>query len=280
MQLQPDVRLGEAIDRLAEIQQEIQLDLHNLYSDSADRRWQHYLEWCGRTERTLRQVFVNTTLVDAIQSPRHWHLQGAVPAAWARELVGNELRYLDGVFLQELDHLKLFLPLEGRTGRPLLFDTNVWAHFAPLDGRIGRDEWIKITGAPNGAEFWVVIPVVTLDELDRLAHNRDRKQNSRPRQARNSIAPFVGRLLSPQPAAINSWMTVDVLPDPPGQRQNPDGDMELLERAQFLCQVTGSRVTVVTSDQGMEVRGGAMGLVEPRSKVQIVAMPESYRLPD
>jgi hypothetical protein len=56
--------------------------------------------------------------------------------------------------------------------------------------------------------------------------------------------------------------------------------MELLERAQFLCQVTGSRVTVVTSDQGMEVRGGAMGLLEPRSKVQIVAMPESYRLPD
>jgi hypothetical protein len=74
-------------------------------------------------------------------------------------------------------------------------------------------------------------------------------------------------------------MTADILPDPPGYRQNEDGDTELLMRAQFLHQIAGRTVTVITADLGMEVRGGAASLLDP-GKVKVVEMPERFRMPD
>jgi hypothetical protein len=299
MQLRPGVRLTDAIDRLTEIIQDIDANRDdkwinteplNIASSLALERSYNYFGWCLRYERTLGRVFSERDLDELIHSPRYWHIQGEPNHPWSANLVELELRSLLERFQVALDHLKLFRPLENRTGHPMMLDTSVWFGYGPLhdkqqrgDGKeVTQADWCQITGAPSGTDLWLVVPVVTLDELDQLTHKRDTRKPNRPREARNSIRPFLTTLLGSQPASVGSnrpWMTADILPDPPGHRQNEDRDTELLMRAQFLYQIIGRPVTVVTADQGMEVRGGAMSLLDP-GRVKVVEMPEKFRLPD
>jgi len=76
-----------------------------------------------------------------------------------------------------------------------------------------------------------------------------------------------------------SWMTLEILPDPQRHRRHADEDTEILDRAEFLTQVTGSTVTCVTADTGMRVRGRVRELLAARSNVRMVAMPPDLRVP-
>jgi hypothetical protein len=84
-------------------------------------------------------------------------------------------------------------------------------YFDPLSDRITYERWLKITGHQWPAEFQVVIPILVSDDA--------------------------------------GWMTVEVLPDTPGHLRQADADIELLDRAQFLYQITDLWVTLVTADQ-------------------------------
>ncbi len=77
-----------------------------------------------------------------------------------------------------------------------------------------------------------------------------------------------------------SWMTLEILPDPPRHRRQADEDTEILDRAEFLAQVTGMAVICVTADAGMRVRGRVRELLAVRSNVRMVAMPPDLRLAD
>jgi len=75
-------------------------------------------------------------------------------------------------------------------------------------------------------------------------------------------------------------MTLEILPDPPRHRRQADEDTEILDRAEFLAQVTGMAVICVTADAGMRVRGRVRELLAVRFNVRMVAMPPDLRLAD
>jgi hypothetical protein len=75
-------------------------------------------------------------------------------------------------------------------------------------------------------------------------------------------------------------MTVDILPDAPAHRRQADNDTELLDRTEFVTQVTGKFVTLVTADRGMRVRGKLCKLLRADSLVRVMAMPEELRVLD
>jgi hypothetical protein len=299
MQLQPGMRLADGIQCITKIAQDIKAHLDDKWIDAGLRhipsssgfeRCLDYVHWCLNYERELRRVFSDPEPIEMIHSPRYWNLQGAAYQQWTAAVTEMELRAMLERVESAISHLKLFEPLEHRTGYPMMLDTSVWIGYGPLhdkqergDGKeVTQADWCQITGTSGGTDFWLVVPVVTLDELDRRAHIRDPRKPNRPREARNSIRPFLSALLQQQPANVSAnrpWMTADILPDPPGHRQNEDGDTELLIRAQFLHQIAGRTVTVVTADLGMEVRGGAASLLDP-GKVKVVEMPERFRMPD
>jgi hypothetical protein len=58
---------------------------------------------------------------------------------------------------------------------------------------------------------------------------------------------------------IRHGVTVEVLPDERGHHRMPsnDNDEEILERCEFLGQVTGNPVTLITGDPGMRVAARA-----------------------
>jgi hypothetical protein len=59
---------------------------------------------------------------------------------------------------------------------------------------------------------------------------------------------------------IREGVTVEVLPDEPGHLRMASNDQEILDRAQFLEQATGSPVTLITGDSGMRINAQPCGI--------------------
>jgi hypothetical protein len=298
MQLRPNVRLAEAIRSLKETVQALDTDLRNVHNEGSHDR---YLERVRHTEGVLRNLFVDLDLVEALHSERYWHIRRywenrptayistADEGKWQRAdsqsvyQIEAELRVQLERLKDTLAHLELFVPLSGSDAWPLVLDTNVLVHFDPFREEVTRAKWREIAQLPESPDVRLIVPALVLDELDQLAHSGDRNLNRRARQAQANLDPFVDHLLSDRPKAIrpaDPWMTVEILPDAPNHRRQADNDTELLERADFLHQVTNTRVTFVTADRGMRVRGRVRQLLPAPSKVKMVAMPEELRVPD
>jgi len=289
MRLRPDSSLTDVTRLLGSRIRTLSMELANVHNAGALNR---YLDQVNQTERLLRDLFADTDLVDALHSERYWHIRGWVAqdyTAYLQEvhriadLMENELRVQTERLQTALDHLRLFLPLADRLGCPLILDTNVLIHFDPLREQIDQARWYDITQAPGGAGFRLIIPVLVLDELDRHAHSGNRRLSRRARAVLGDLDRFTDAILANTALEIRpdaSWMTVEILPDAPNHRRQADNDTELLDRAEFLYQVTGQQVTFVTADRGMRVRGKVRDLLPPRSGVRMVAMPEELRVAD
>jgi hypothetical protein len=61
-------------------------------------------------------------------------------------------------------------------------------------------------------------------------------------------------------AQLQEGVTFEVLPDELGHLRAPSTDQEILGRCEFLAQVTGSPVTLVTGDSGVRINARARGL--------------------
>jgi PIN domain len=296
MRLRPDIRLTDAINSLEELVRQFDTALANVRDPDSHER---YLKLVDQAERALRTVFTDGELADALHSERYWHIRRywenrptaylgpADEQKWMQRdsqsvyQIESELRGQLERVRTALAHLKLFSPLVYPSRSLLVLDTNVFVHFDPFRDEIDQAKWCEIARKPKGAEFRLVVPVVVLDELDRRAHSGDRNVNRRGRAALSHLDPFVDDLLTSEPKAIRAgadWMTVEVLPDAPSHHRQADNDLELLDRAEFLYQVTGQQVRLVTADRGMRVRGTILDKLRARGVVRMVAMPEALRV--
>lgn len=59
---------------------------------------------------------------------------------------------------------------------------------------------------------------------------------------------------------VREGVTDEVLPDGPGHLRMPSNDQEILERCEFLHQVTGNPATLITGDSGMRINAQARGI--------------------
>ena len=296
MRLRPEIRLTDTINRLDKLVERFDGDLSNVHNSGSDER---YFKLVDEAEQALRNVFADGELADALHSERYWHIRrywenrptayigASDEQKWMQRdsqsisLIKSELRRQLERLQAALAHLKLFMPLVYPSPSLLVLDTNVFVHFDPFRYEIDQAKWCEIVQMPKRAEFRLIVPVVVLDELDRRAHSGDRNVNRRARAALSHLDPFVDDLLTYEPKAIRpgaGWMTVEILPDAPSHQRQADADTELLDRAEFLYQITGQRVRLVTADRGMRVRGTMLDKLRARGVVRMVAMPEALRV--
>lgn len=73
-------------------------------------------------------------------------------------------------------------------------------------------------------------------------------------------------------AQLHEGVTFEVLPNEPGHVRLPSTDQEIQERCEFLAQVTGSPVTLVTGDSGVRINARARG-------IEVVKLGEEDLLP-
>lgn len=281
MRLRRQFGLHQAIEYLEAQIRDLDTALYNVYGADATR---NYVAWIDRAGRELYDRFEDGDLVEMLHTPHYWHIRSFNNEVSKPDLIAHELRAHKARLEEALDHLRLFEPMmKYRHGEPLVLDTNVLVNFYPLSDRIDYDRWLEITGHRRGAQLWVVIPHIVIDEIDGLSHTGDRKLNFKARKAMRALDPFVDALLPSSPLFVRpaeGWMTVEILPDAPAHRRQVDNDMELLDRAQFLYQITGRPVTLVTADRGMRIRGMVRQILPAASAVKVISMPEDLRVQD
>jgi PIN domain len=284
MRLRGHFGLKEAIEYLEAQIRDLVTASYNVWGPDAIM---NYFGWIDRASRELRDRFADDDLVEMLYTPHYWHIRDSNNEISPQKahLIDHELRVHKARLEEALDHLRLFEPMmRYRHGSPVVLDTNVLVNFDPLSDRISYDRWLEITGIRRGAQLWVVIPHIVIDEIDWLSHSGDRKLNVKARKAMRALDPFVDELLPSSPPSVRpdeGWMTVEILPDAPGHRRQADNDMELLDRAQFIYQINGLRaVTLVTADRGMRIRGMVRQVLPAASAVNVVPMPEDLRVQD
>ena len=143
-------------------------------------------------------------------------------------------------------------------------DTNALLHYTRFD----QLNWPKVVQEPP---VRLVIPVAVIDELDDKKYARREEFQQRARELlalidRVTASPADGCL------EIGASVTVEVLPGERGHRRMPSNDQEILERCEFLQQMSGNPVMLITGDSGMRIKARSRG-------ISAFKLPEDCLLP-
>ncbi len=229
-----------------------------------------YVAWVNEIERILRHYFADPDL-DKLHTARYWQIC-QIGAAFPRlgktvEAEGSwQAERLDAI-ARDLDDTRTRL-----TGHPAaaiaVLDTNVFLHCHPLDQ---IDDWSFASDLP----VRLVIPLRVIEELDdkKLDRNGNKadRARGRVRWLRDRLVPTNG-----QATQIRPGVSIEALV-PPGRRElQPHADTEILESCELLETFTQKRVTIVTADLGMQLRGVVYQGISNGFKV--VQVPDKYRL--
>ncbi|MEV4516183.1 PIN domain-containing protein [Dactylosporangium sp. NPDC049525] len=227
----------------------------------------NYIQWVHEAERQFRSLFADDEMVTRLHSPRHWHIRAhghAEDLAVGPSAFYDEFEEQQRLLLEAADALSAFRVLAEREGEILVLDTNTLMHYQRFDQVKWREEFgVKAVR--------LLLPLVVLDEVDAKTYA------SSPQLARRaeSVLRALDSLIEAATlgaASIRPGVTLEVLTDPDGHRRTTDKDDEILRRAEFVEQVVERRVTVVSADRGMRVRGIGRGL-------RVRPLPEALRVP-
>jgi len=110
----------------------------------------------------------------------------------------------------------------------------------------------------------IVVPIVVVDELDRLKRSGREDTKTRARVTLRTLQQML-----PTPDAVVRLLpddehrrstTLEVLVDPIDRVPLAKVDHEILDRASSIVEISGRAVQVVTSDNGMRLRAMTYGL--------------------
>ena len=115
------------------------------------------------------------------------------------------------------------------------------------------------------------MPLAVIDELDSKKYARREEFQQRARE----LLTLIDRYETAAPdayAQLRAGVTFEVLADEPGHFRAASTDQEILERCEFLAQVTGSPVTLLTGDSGARINARARG-------IEVIKLGEQDLLP-
>jgi rRNA-processing protein FCF1 len=260
MRLRHGVTVASAINALVErISDSQAARLHDGSPPEAKR--QLYLNWVDTTQRHLRTIFLDTELEDSLLGRGYWHICDASRTADPPDqrgacLSGRPPRGITGDpggrLGEVLTRLRALTWLASRPGRICVPDTNALLHYTRLD----QLPWSE---RMNTALVRLVIPLAVVDELDNKKYARREEFQQRARE----LLTLIDRHVTDSPdgySQVREGVTVEVLADEPGHLRMSSNDQEILDRCEFLNQVTESPVTVITGDSGMRITAQTRGI--------------------
>jgi rRNA-processing protein FCF1 len=261
------LRRGHTVQRAIEVLKDRSREAGNARNAARDQLLSRYVEWVRQSEVEFRQMFADTEVIDRLHSRRHWHLRANGRA--------EDLEIGPGVFYEEFDAqqqmlrevaevLSGFLHLADRPGEILVLDTNTIIHYRQLD----EVDWHTEAGC---RQVRLVIPLLVLDELDAKTYASSKQLAGRAEKRlilldRHLEAAVKGG------SEVRQGITLEILRDPVDHRRHADSDYEILDRAEFVQQICGDSVRVVSGDRGMRVRGMSRGF-------PVQALSPRWRLP-
>jgi rRNA-processing protein FCF1 len=267
-------------------------------ASGAEVKRQAYLNWVNTTQVSVRMVFADTEAEDTLLARGYWHIcqmSSQSDEKLLNRLIGEELDFQvghpgiqgdpGGRLGAVITRLRSWIGPAARRGHICVLDTNALLHYTrfdqlPWSARLSR-EFVRL-----------VIPLVVVDELDAKKYARREEFQQRARELLTLVDGYVTASPPAGYSAIGAGVTVEVLPDELGHIRMVTADQEILERCEFMQQVTGQPVTLITGDSGMRINAQARGIdvfkltaddLLPRHKptaTQTPATPEASPAPD
>lgn len=264
-----DLAADVSLDRAIQVLGEVATDASNMLGGVAGLQsgtvLDRYLAWAENAERMLRSVLDADTWIVLLHTTRHGQLRSAtehaprlIPSVLA-ELESRALA-INAVRQALLDEQARWKPLGGLTYTIAVPDTTMF-----LDPNVPFEsiDWRQTIHSRHSVR--VVVPLLAIDELDRLK----RQGNNTTAQAARSAIRWLADKLPFRPADRNPLPTDDQLhpvtlevyvEDRP--RRVDDADLLIIETVRRLARFAGAQATLVTRDLGMAVRARAFSVPE------------------
>jgi rRNA-processing protein FCF1 len=275
MRLRHGVTVEQAIEALGEIVQESSQP-RNIGVPDLRVKLNGYLNWAYGAQVRLRSIFADSGLEDSLLARAYWHvsMSSIPPSPELGRLVDEELIFQaghpgvagdpGGRLGEAADRLRASRRLADRPGRICVPDANALLHYTRFD----QLPWPERIGQPV---VRLVVPLAVIDELDSKKYARREEFQQRARE----LLTLIDRYETAAPdayAQLRAGVTFEVLADEPGHFRAASTDQEILERCEFLAQVTGSPVTLLTGDSGARINARARG-------IEVIKLGEQDLLP-
>jgi rRNA-processing protein FCF1 len=275
MHLRHGVTVEQAIQGLSEIITESQRTRSIGPSIALRAKLNSYLNWVYGAQARLRLLFSDTELEDSLLARAYWHVStsSVSPSPELHRLIDEELVFQagnpgipgdTGRLGEAADRLRQRRRLADRSGRICVPDTNALLHYTRFD----QLPWRARVGQPA---VRLIIPLAIIDELDNKKYARREEFQQRARE----MLAMIDRYETAAPDAyvpLQEGVTFEILPDEPGHFRAASTDQEILERCEFLTQVTGTSAILVTGDSGVRINARARG-------VEVIKLREDDLLP-
>lgn len=256
------------------------MNLRGAGPQGAYRRLIAYLEWASSAVEALSRELVSADVNRLVLTKRYEMLLASVGtlAGTATEplvnaLVSQELQERVDALGEALKTLERQRSLWQLRGHPVVADTSFYIQH-PV--KLEEVDFSELTGIVNDSVH-LIVPMVVVDELDRLKESKDRLTRWRAgytlavldRLFKDSTEHAV--LREPDPDSLqrngsrHGEVTVEILFDPPGHVRLPIADDELVDRALAVKPFTWREVRVLTYDTGqsMRARMDGLGVIKP-----------------
>lgn len=232
-----------------------------------------YIDWANRAAEKLGRMVSARDLDRLILTRRQWVIQDRIAVSdtiQARKLIQVELLERRRILEEAVADLDRQMDRWKAPAMIAIPDTSFY---------IQHPEKLEETDIAEHLTLWedpihVVVPILIVDELDRLKESKD--SNTRWR-AGYTTAVLESRLTDPNRSAVlraadfsaidgnaggipRGEVTIEILFDPPGHVRLPIDDDELVDRAVAVQTFAGPRVTIVTYDTGQAMRARSAGV--------------------
>ncbi len=225
-----------------------------------------YLEWANDTVARLTNQLSEREIERLVFTRRYEHLlAGAADFGagymekFTNSLVRLELRQRQAAFQDAVRGLQKAIDSSPEVDLTVVFDTCM---FIQHPQELEFIDWAELTGVSTGI-ISLMVPIVVIDELDRLKESTNKQTRYRARRALKAIDsrfPWGGRqdALLHQEGGLR--VTAEILFDPPAHTRLPIADDEIVDRALAVRPLVGGEMKLFTYDTGQSTRARHAGL--------------------
>jgi rRNA-processing protein FCF1 len=237
--------------------------LQRLVSDAGNAQNGHgypalqdnYLRWVEDAERVYEGTFSDADLLDQLHSRHYWeirHINGQTPRPIP--LILGELRAQAARIEAAMAKLKEMRAFAERPGAIVVPDTS-----ALIQGQYFEHfDWAAETG--SGGSIRLIILSMVLEELDQT---KDRDRGRAQKRARSVTKRLreLARAVGPgEPVPFRDAAAFEVFFEDEWHVRRPIPDIEIIDQALSIQELTGSKILLATADATMEFRARQQGL--------------------
>jgi hypothetical protein len=276
-------RPGVSLDNLISSLQAVHTEAFNLRgggAPAAHQRLLAYLEWAARSARMLTYQLSEADVASLVLTRRYELLLSKAGTLTSGD--NDVQRVVNGLVSLELDGLVEDLDKALKAARSYKERWTNVGNLVALDTsfylvhpqELKDTDLAQLTAAVTpGWAMHVLVPLLVVDELDRLKRNDQARTRARAAlKMLNDVFARVSedhtisllRKADDTPGPDGSLglgpMTMELLFDPPDHERLPDPDAEIVDRALAVQSLAGRPVTMVTYDISMALRARYAGL--------------------